>query len=192
MIRLMSYLPRSYRLPDGSERIMEQRHIWCEECDDVSVAESFSRDQHALASDEHELNELREWVRNPPRISSTTSPYLRQRIENAASNLSELESRIKEEGKLWRVWLHLRTAPRRCLRCGNTHIVVPADPHASLPHPDCGTLRCTFLIGPFNGRPAYPHIYNVNGELIEVGKRLARSSAGSEYEPMELFSSPIH
>ncbi len=189
MIRELAYIPRSYRLPDGRERVMEQRHIWCDECNDISVAESFSRDQEAIASDKCQLDELRKLVKNPSRISSSTSAYLTNSIENAASTLAELELRIKESDELWRLWLHLRRAPRRCLRCGNTQIVVPSDPHASLLHPDCGTLRCTVYFGSFNGRPVHPHIYNVDGELIELGRRSTLTSP--ECDLLELFSLPV-
>ena len=188
--RTLRYLPREYLLPSGRTLPIEQRHIWCSVCNDITVAESFSRNESILEFQENRLRELRELKEHPPAEMSRLSRHQRFQVENAAKRLAELEGYLKEAGEARREWKGVRTAPQKCLRCGNTEVEVPAEPEASLNHVGCGgTLVCSITVHSYNGPAEYAHTYDPNGALLEFGRKPVRVPGQFEwgYVPMELF-----
>jgi hypothetical protein len=187
--RKLQYLPRQYLLPGGRELLMVQRHIWCAICNDITVAESFEPDRGITQFYQNRLAELREWVVNPPDLSTIKSKQHRAAIENAAESLASLEKNLAILDETWQEWRALRTAGQKCLRCGNTDISVPEEDTSSIEHFGCGgVIECEFWVASVCAPATYAHSYDPDGVLIEVGKKPTRmDGVGWTYAPMELF-----
>lgn len=184
--RDLKYLPRKYKLGDDQYVMMSQRHVWCDECHEISVAESLELEKSYAEHLETSLSELRELKDNPPKDLSGLRRFERSRIERAADTIRDIEGELRR----WDEWRNLRKSPAKCLKCGNTNFDIPDSETASIIHGGCGgTLLCTMTISSFNGPATYAHIYNAEGELLELGKkpRLVQGSLQPEYIELELF-----
>jgi len=144
--RDIDYLPRVYALEDGSLLEMLQRHIWCSECDSISVAEAFLADPDMLKA----------------------------RLESQISREPKLRDKWISDGQefntVYRNLQKTRSRPQCCLKCGNEQIVVPPKQWANLEHQTCGGIlvcEATFQIEMY--RAPEPHKYTIEGELIECG-----------------------
>jgi hypothetical protein len=184
--RDIRYLPRVYELARDRYVTMEQRHIWCSGCNDISVCESLVRSETHLEHIRNALQKCRALRDNPPQDLSTLKRFERDEIERAPRVVREIE----QEERDWQEWRAQRSAPVRCLKCSSPVEYVPSDDWQSLAHAGCGgTLQCTASIGSFNGPATYPHIYDVNGVFLERGRKpkLRPGQLNPEYVPMELF-----
>jgi hypothetical protein len=184
--RDIDYLPRVYALGQDRYVYMEQRHIWCSGCRDISVCESLVRTTTHLEILGRELQRHRELRDNPPADLSALNGFERHQVENAARRVREIEQHERE----WEEWRAQRSAPIRCLKCSSQVEHVPADTWESLAHAGCGgTLKCSATLASSNGPATYPHIYDVNGVLLERGRKpkLSPGQLNPVYAPMELF-----
>jgi ribosomal protein S27AE len=152
-------IPRVYLFDDGRQLNMQQRHIWCTQCDCVTVAESL--------------------VESPGRQIWLQERYQRQIEKLANADLTDAIERNSVEKsiqamdnyfQLLKEWQSVRKREPFCLRCGNSSIVVPESEFSDLPHPTCGgRLEC---MGSAQGGTYVgfaPHKYSVDGEFIEPG-----------------------
>lgn len=171
------FVPREYVLGEGRVFPMQQRHIWCDRCNTVTVAESLVE-----APGERELRKrFREGHRAELTANNFRHEFERELRHKWLRDAEEYERSFAE-------WRSRRRSPPHCLRCGNDSIIVPIDRFSDLAHPPCGgTLRCTFDIeaGTFVGPE--PHKYSVDGELIELGYWQGPYH-GDKRRPLELWS----
>jgi hypothetical protein len=174
--RNIDYLPREYVFDDGRRLPMIQRHIWCSQCETITVAEAFG--------DDCEMRERR-----------------RERCEKHRRELERNDFKHDFEADLRRKWIaeteayerdlaewgFLRVRPQFCLKCGNESIIVPENAWSDLFHSLCGGLpQCsaTNVAGTFIGPE--PHKYTINGEFIELGYRQGPFE-GDQRKPLELW-----
>jgi hypothetical protein len=176
----IDYVPRVYVLPDGRTLSMMQRHVWCQRCKLITVAESLTEDPDA--------NAVRQWNRKRHLESLKTGRYVSSFKQDLAQQLMpeicrEVIEEIDETDRLIAEWQCLRTAGQSCLRCGNTDIQIPEKKWADLVHVPCsGTLRCTAnIIGGYFHDRRLPHKYNVDGELILRGRTTDSDDADDLY-----------
>ena len=163
----VSYLPRVYRLPSGSEFSMIQVHTWCSLCQCITVVESLEVLPEDLA------------------FSSEMKSFYQQQIEDCSKSnkeRTELEARIVEIDTYDQQRLEflvelraVRTAERRCLVCGNTDIELPNTKHGEFTHRPCpGKLSAPFVVAGGVLDPRYcetPHVHDADGVLLERGSR---------------------
>ncbi len=140
---------------------MQQRHVWCTECDRMTVAESMVESSGKQAWFQDRYHRQYKKLANAELIDANQNNLLKQSIE-AMDEYQQL--RIE--------WLSIRKRKPFCLSCGNTRIVVPESEFSCLPDPECGgLLEC---IGSAQGGTyvgSEPHKYSVEGELIALGHK---------------------
>lgn len=172
----IDFIPRVYLFDDGRQLNMLQRHVWCTQCDCVTVAESL--------------------VESPARQTWFRDRYQNQCERLANADLIDLgQKELVQKSiaamdmyqQLLNEWQIIRKRQPFCLRCCNTRVVVPESEFSDLPHPTCGgQLKCTgsaqggTYIGP------EPHKYNIDGELIELGYNYGLSD-GSKQSTLDLW-----
>jgi hypothetical protein len=165
----VDYLPRVYVLPDGRQLGMMQRHIWCESCTTIAVAEGLTEDPDNRAWRTERRDEHRRSLETGVFVSAFTNEMAQKIMPDLCRKWIE-ES--EETDRLMAKWQSLRTAGQRCLRCGNADISFPEKDWIDLPHTPCkGILQCSATIqaGTFTDR-RIPHQYDVDGHLIRRGK----------------------
>lgn len=184
--RDLMYLPRVYSLGNGRSVPMYQRHVWCSTCCDISPAESLEPDASAreyVAKRRRELVHLRD--RSPEEVAKLP-PYERRTAQWAPKALSDWNIADRDLAE----WHARRTAPAKCLRCGTRVVDLPANERQELTHGGCGgTIQAPADISSSNGPATYAHVYDIDGNLLEIGRkpRLIPGQFKPEYEPMELF-----
>lgn len=174
--RDIDYLPREYVFDDGRRMHMLQRHIWCSQCNTVTVAEAFREDSQSRKRRVERRDQHRRELEENEFKHDFEAALRRKWITE-----SEQYDRYLAE------WQALRTRPQFCLKCGNEDIIVPEKGWADLPHPNCGgTLKCaaTIIAGTFIGPE--PHKYTIEGELIELGYRQGPFE-GDQPKPLSLW-----
>ncbi|QDT65326.1 hypothetical protein [Calycomorphotria hydatis] len=174
--RDIDYLPREYVFDDGRRMHMLQRHIWCAQCNTVTVAEAFREDSE---SREWRL-ERREQHRRELERNDFKHDFERDLRRKWIADSEEYDRNLTE-------WQSLRTRPQFCLKCGNEDIIVPEKNWSDLAHPVCGgTLKCTatIIFGTFIGPE--PHKYTSDGKLIELGYRQGPFE-GDQRKQLELW-----
>lgn len=184
--KILKYLPREYKLDGDTFVGMQQRHFWCSGCNDLSVIESFDIEPYDVEFQENRLNELRAFEK----LSSDEIQKLASHERFAAERATEYIAEIEQEQIDWLKWKGLRKSPSRCLKCGKVEPLVPESNMQSLHHEGCGgTLECKISITSHNGPATFSHIYNIEGELIEQGRKpkIVPGTLKAEYSPMELF-----
>lgn len=184
--RDMRYLPRVYDLGNECYVPMSQRHTWCKECNEITVLECLEQEPSHLEFVETRLSELREMVANPPENIESLRRAQRSRFKRAPDIIREIE----KEQSLWDEWKNKRKSPAKCLKCGNESNIIPESEASDLLHLGCGgTIKCTLTVHSFNGPQTYAHVYSIEGELLELGKKPMSKSGSLEwaYESMEEF-----
>jgi hypothetical protein len=98
---------------------------------------------------------------------------------------------LEQRERNWSEWQSRRRSPARCLECAGPVASVPARDDESLPHLRCGgTIKTGITIGSSLERAAtYPHVYDIEGALLEQGRRPTFPNGGfiPTYEPLKLF-----
>lgn len=163
-------------MPDGQQLGMNSQTIWCERCAGFSEAERLTRTPRQLLRQQEYLEGHERQLRTgnfiapmkPEDARKFMPPLLRKWIAQA-----------KAYDLLCQQWEQIRTAPSRCLRCGNLDIFMPDEDAMPLPHTPCkGSLRWTINLG---GAPISctwtPHLYTPDGELISLGRQSSEPDA---------------
>jgi hypothetical protein len=185
------YLPRVYSLDGERQVTMEQRHFWCGSCDQFSVCESLDIDQSDIDAVQEQLRELRELADTPPEIVASRPTHKEFDRRQAAIWIAKIEA----AGRNWVEWRGCRTAPPKCLKCGSPVADVPSTRWQSFTHGGCGgTIQCRMRLSSA-GRPDFPHVYDVDGHLVEQGRKTIKMVYAPHYQavygPMELFFEPL-
>lgn len=190
--RDLAYLPRVYSLGRGRFVPMEQRHIWCSTCNDISVCESLVRMESDVEFSRKHLQELRELLEKSPADLRSLPLHDRVEFECAPQAIREIEERESD----WQEWRSRRQADVRCLKCLTAVEHVPARNDESLGHSGCGgTIQSGITIESAIERAAtHPHVYDIDGALLEQGRRptFPHGASSPEYVSMELFCSDLH
>lgn len=157
----IDYIPREYVFDDGRTLPMLQRHIWCNKCMAITVAESFDE------APETRRYRLERYEKHKQKLQDGSlgdaAEFDRLKKQIAASE--EFERSLRD-------WQTLRSRPPHCLKCGNEQIAVATNDWDDIQHQECGgTLKCTMTIIGGTIIPPEPHKYSVEGELIEIGFR---------------------
>ena len=186
------YLPRVYSLAGARQVNMEQRHFWCGCCNQFSVCESLEVGQPDVDAVQEQLRELRELRHTPAELVDSLPSHKQFQCREAARWIAEIEA----AGRDWAEWRQLRTAPPKCLRCGSPVTEVPGSRWQSFSHGGCGgTIQCWMRFSSSNGPAQYPHVYDVDGNLVEQGKKTIKMVYAPHYQPvygpMELFFEPL-
>ena len=171
----IDFIPRVYVLEDGRQLNMQQRHVWCTQCNCVTVAESLV-----------ESAGKRQWFRER---------YEMQRQKLASSDLEDIRERVSTQKsieamdryqQLLKEWQSIRIREPFCLRCGNSQISIPESEFSSIPHPTCGgQLECNATIQGGTYVSPEPHKYSIEGEFIEPGYH--RGFIGDKLKPLDLW-----
>lgn len=153
---------------------MMQMHTWCPYCETISVVEAFDELPTArgvresmirMAQKEFDTGEFNTCSLNPDRDALAAD---RRRQIDAHQEYGHRIAEYMEDIR------SNRTLPQRCLRCGRTEIELPNDDCVNLSHDPCpGTLKYSGMIGGVlfkQSEPAIPHVYNIDGELLEIGR----------------------
>jgi hypothetical protein len=164
----IDYVPREYVLDRGRGLHMFQRHVWCAACRHVTPAEALTDTSLGASIRNEQLDSHRRRLEADefkfPFERELTKKWLRDGVRFAEDLAA---------------WIALRRAPARCLKCGNTDIVLPESDWSDLPHPPCGgQLCCTATIIGGTFARCQPHRYSPEGELLEIGKRYALIGEG--------------
>jgi hypothetical protein len=167
------YLPREYVLDQGCRLDVQQRHVWCCVCGEVTPAEIVTRAPGGMSLYQQEIDECRR------ELDDVGDDWFYRKVVQ-----DRLQAAV-QRAHGFATWVAMRKAPTRCLKCGNTDIAVPDSDWSDLPHPPCGgQLRCTATLVCGMFPDVSPHGYTPEGELIEVGKR---HTFGGTWSPLELW-----
>lgn len=174
------YLPRIYRLPSGNEFSMIQVHTWCHRCQSITVVESLD----VLPGDVAFSTDMRLFYRRQIEDSSKSD----EARTECNARIIAIEAYDKRRLELLDELLSVRTAERRCLKCGNTDIEMPDTDHGVFIHRPCpGKLSAPFTVAGGVLDPRYfetPHVYDADGVLIECGLSYTPNGVG----PLPLWS----
>ena len=136
---------------------MEQRHVWCFQCDAISVCESLFNEPEA---ENRRLHAIEHW-KNEIARNGSDAHVAKQQLEF-----------IEEENLRRALFTAHRNRPQYCLKCDSTDLFLPERDTSDMPHPVCGgTLKCRVL--GFEGALRYPsrfHDYDVQGRLLSQGE----------------------
>ena len=159
---------------------MIQVHTWCYRCQCITVVESLE----VLPGDVAFSSEMKLFYRRQiedPSMSDEDKAEFKSKV-------IEIETYDQRRLELLNELRSVRTAERRCLKCGNTDIEVPDTDHGKFIHRPCpGRLSAPFTVAGGVLDPRFcetPHVYDANGVLIERG--LHRTPDGSG--PLPLWS----
>ncbi|QDV47299.1 hypothetical protein Enr13x_72080 [Stieleria neptunia] len=152
---------------------MAQMHTYCDQCRAITVVESLKQVPAAIDHDAEMLAFYEGKLAKLP-ADSDEARRLRERI-------GEMATYTETAAKLFAELQANRRKPQRCLRCDNTDVEIPDNDHPTLRHRPCtGVLSAPFMIGGGVLHPGFyniPHTYNVDGDLIEIGKKVTPSGS---------------